>query len=512
MRSPSRRTIASIALILSVIALVGGLVQIFLLGRTTLGSEVAFVVMIVALAAFVIVDPSWARQIVTGRAVRYGSNSVLMSAAFLGLVIVVNAFVAQHGIQLDLTENREFTLSPRSIQVLSQVRTPVHVLAFFADDDPGRIGVDNLLRAYARNNPLVTYEFVDPEKNPDKAREYGVDAFGATIFELGDRQQRVTMGASEENYTAALLRISQETNKGIYFLTGHEERNINDDSPNGYLAAAQALRRQGYNVERLNLPLDRGVPDGAAVLIVAAPNKPLLPEEEKAISEFVERGGGLFVLGDVKLPPPLMSVLKEWGVELNDDGIIDPDKGLFGNISTPLVTEFEFDPITKGLAGVFFPGARSLALRSVSNDVLLFSLARSSANSWGETNFDDKQVRYDPGQDTKGPLSIVAVVETKTTEIEEMTGGRAKVRLVVVGDSDFAANYNFTRLNNGDLFLNIVNWLAHEEILLDIPPRQERLRRVLLTASDMRIVFYASTIFLPVAVLLVAGVVWWRRR
>jgi len=177
-----------------------------------------------------------------------------------------------------------------------------------------------------------------------------------------------------------------------------------------------------------------------------------------------------------------------------------------------VVTQFEFDPIAQGLTAAFFPGARSLSLGPASEDTLLIPVARTSADSWGETNFSDKQVTYNPGEDAKGPLTLIAAIDSKVTAAEELTGGKAKVRIVVAGDSDFAANYNFNRLSNGDILLNGINWLAHEEILLAISPRPDRLRQVLLTASDMRIVFYSSTVFLPAAVLLIAGIMWWRRR
>ena len=507
-----RNATQSAILILGGLSLLAGLVQLSLMGHASLGSDIAFVLTVVCAAVFVILDPSYARKILTGRVARYGSNAFLMSVAFVGLVAVANVLVAQHGFQIDLTEDREFTLSPQSVEVLKQSQDEVHIWAFFADDDPSRGAAEDLLAAYAQTSPLLTYEFVDPEKNPDLAREYGVDAFGATIFERGDRRQRVTLGASEQNYTAALLRISRDQTKNVYFLSGHEERNINDESPNGYLAAMQALRREGYNVASLNLTIEGTVPEDAAALIVAAPAKSILPEEEQAILDFVERGGGLFVLGDVRIPPPLESLLQQWGVEFDDDGMVDPSAGLFGNVSTPVISNFEFDPIAGGLAAAFFPGVRSLSLRSPSNDTLLIPLARTSADSWGETNFADRQVSYNAGEDLKGPLPIVGVVETKTTDVEELTGGKPKVRIVVTGDSDFPANANFNRLSNGDLFLTSVNWLAHEEVLLAIGPRTERLRRLLLTAGDMRVVFYSSTIFLPLAALLVAGVIWWRRR
>lgn len=506
--SPTRR----ISLIVAALALAAGVVQLALTGHSTLGSDGGFAVTVALLALFVVLDPSQTRQLLTGRRARYGSNAFIMSIAFLGLVAVANAFVGSHGFQLDLTEDQEFTLSPQSVEVVQQLQDDVRAIAFFADDDPGRLIAKNVLQAYAHMSQRFTFEFVDPEKSPDLARQYGVDVFGATIFERGERRQKVTMGASEQNYTGALVRLARDAAKAVYFLSGHEERNFDDESSNGYLAAQQALRREGYDIRPLSLAGVGKVPDDAAALIVAAPAKALLPEEERAISAFVERGGGLLVLADVNLQPPLSEWLKGWGIEFDSNGLVDPTAGLFGDVSTPVITKFEFEPVTGGLAAAFFPGARSLTTRPPNPDVLVTVLGRSSADSWGETDFASRQVNYDAGADLKGPLTLAATIETKTTDVERVTGGKPRIRIVVFGDSDFAANSAFNRLSNGDLFLNAVNWLAHEEVMLAISPRPDRLRRVMLTAQDMRLVFYSSTIFLPAAVLVVAGVVWWRRR
>jgi ABC-type uncharacterized transport system involved in gliding motility auxiliary subunit len=85
-------------------------------------------------------------------------------------------------------------------------------------------------------------------------------------------------------------------------------------------------------------------------------------------------------------------------------------------------------------------------------------------------------------------------------------------RLVIVGDSDFAANAYLDVVGNRDLFLNAVSWLAEEEDLIAIRPIPSDQHQIYVTASQARWVLYASTLFLPLAVLTVGGVVWLRRR
>jgi ABC-type uncharacterized transport system involved in gliding motility auxiliary subunit len=92
------------------------------------------------------------------------------------------------------------------------------------------------------------------------------------------------------------------------------------------------------------------------------------------------------------------------------------------------------------------------------------------------------------------------------------TPQRAETRLVVIGDSDFAANEALGFEGNADLFVNALNWLAEQENLIAIRPKAPDDRRVTLTADQMRLVAYVSLLLIPGAVFAVGVLTWWRRR
>jgi len=85
-------------------------------------------------------------------------------------------------------------------------------------------------------------------------------------------------------------------------------------------------------------------------------------------------------------------------------------------------------------------------------------------------------------------------------------------RLVVIGDSDFASNVHIQNGGNGDLFLNAVNWLAEEEHLINIRPKQYSFRRLVIGKNAVKFIRYSSVGLLPVLVLIVGGIIWWRKR
>jgi len=85
-----------------------------------------------------------------------------------------------------------------------------------------------------------------------------------------------------------------------------------------------------------------------------------------------------------------------------------------------------------------------------------------------------------------------------------------------VGDADFSSDGVLTALRgsigNLDLFMNAVGWLAEEDTLISIRPKEPEFREVILTPPQARAIIYSSVLFVPLIVLAAGGVVWWRRR
>jgi ABC-type uncharacterized transport system involved in gliding motility auxiliary subunit len=85
-------------------------------------------------------------------------------------------------------------------------------------------------------------------------------------------------------------------------------------------------------------------------------------------------------------------------------------------------------------------------------------------------------------------------------------------RVVIVGDSDFASNRAVGIQGNREIFLNMANWLAQQENLIAIRPKNPDERPLTMTADQQRMVFY-FTMFIVPALLFANGVrVWWKKR
>ena len=87
-----------------------------------------------------------------------------------------------------------------------------------------------------------------------------------------------------------------------------------------------------------------------------------------------------------------------------------------------------------------------------------------------------------------------------------------ETRIVAVGDSDFASNAYIGVEGNRDLFMNTVSWLAQQESLISIRPREASERRLTLSPAQITLMFWLSIVLVPAAVLGTGVYSWWRRR
>jgi ABC-type uncharacterized transport system involved in gliding motility auxiliary subunit len=122
--------------------------------------------------------------------------------------------------------------------------------------------------------------------------------------------------------------------------------------------------------------------------------------------------------------------------------------------------------------------------------------------------------------DSQGPVSLAVAVSAPASEgtpppsdkPADPPPSKPETRIVVVGDSDFAANAFLGTAGNRDLFLNMVNWLAQQENLIAVRPRDPQDRRITVSANQDRLIFWFAVLIMP-GLILFAGVnAWWRRR
>jgi ABC-type uncharacterized transport system involved in gliding motility auxiliary subunit len=500
----------------------------------------AVVLFVLALA----VNARETRDVLGRRGARYGAGAAVMVLLALGVVVFANALSVRHSTRWDFTENRRNTLSPQTIQVLRTLKAPVEAIAFFRTDTPGKRTAEDLLGQYASHSGgKLVWRLEDTDKAPGLAREYGVESYGTVVFKsglVGQTKTEKVLDAEEEKLTNALVKLTRSGKRVVYVVKGHGEREIGNTDRAGLSQAKDQMEKANYEVKELVLARDPKVPDDAAVVIVAGPRTDFFPQETQALDAYIGRGGKAFFMATPFQAEGMRAHLEKYGIVLDDDVVIElnPIGQLFGvGPLVPIVNQYDQHPITKDLAGVMtlFPLTRSLdTVKTPPKGATIQPLARTSSQSWGENDksvFQRGEAKPDPNEKT-GPLTValVATVDVvgeaapaaKPAEDAAKAGDDkkagddakkpGKARIVVVGTADFASNQFLGAQGNRDFFLNVVSWLAEEEDLLSVRPKDTRQNPIVLTAAQSNLVLWLPLAVLPGAVLICGIMVMSRRR
>jgi ABC-type uncharacterized transport system involved in gliding motility auxiliary subunit len=509
----NKKRIAPFGLYLALIALLVSIGLYIVQRELTLYLQVSLGLILLGLALFTILDPRKVKQVFSGRQARYGSNALLISIAFIGILVVLNYWVYQGTQRWDLTEDQENTLATESIETLESLPEPVTAVAFFSPDRSTE-QARSLLETYKFFGAgKFDYEFVDPLSNPVAAQEADVNRDGTIVLRMGERQEQVTI-SSELQMTGALVRLISEEQQIVYFLTGHGEYNPEDTGDQGYDRTRRTLEGKNYSVEVLNLLSSNQIPEDAAAIIIAGPIQPLTENEVALLDSYLSGGGALFVMEEPppftefgNSPDPLAQYLSdEWGLALGENVVVDLTS------SQPYVTyadQYGNHPITEKMQrlSAAFPTARSVTTSDEVEEVESEEIVFTAPQSWAETDFESLsaggEVSPQEGEDMIGPVPIGAVAER--------TGSEA--RIAVFGDADFATDANSRVLGNGDLFVNTLDWAVGQEELINLTPKN-RTQRILLPPQPlvMNLILLGAVFIMPGLVLVAGVVVWVRRR
>ncbi len=473
------------------------------------------------------------------RQARYGALASASVLIVLGLLVAVNYLSSRQNKRWDLTENQLFSLSEQTVKLLKGLDSPLKFVVFDRGDNLDRY--KPVLTEYGYHSGRVTTEYVDADKKPVQAKQYAVETYGTIVLEYKGRQERAT-SASEQELGNALVKVITGEKKKVYFIQGHGEKDHASADRGGYSTVSSALEKDNFGIEKLVLIQGQDVPADASVVIVAGPTADLLQAEVEMLRRYLNKGGHLLVLLDpiekAEAEMPLLEgLVREWAINPGRDVVVDISGmgRLFGtdDASMPVVATYPAHPITEGFRVLTaFPMSRSVTALPATGTRTARPIMETSARSWAETDIKELlasgkvAMEVDKGDKT-GPISIgaaVAAVAPDAEKADAATPGdphadpakkddaqKPETRVAVIGDSDFAANSYLGIQGNKDLFVNTVNWLAQQENLIAIRPKEASDRRVTLTAGQQSGVFWLSLLLIPVAAL-GAGVYTWSRR
>jgi ABC-type uncharacterized transport system involved in gliding motility auxiliary subunit len=476
-----------------------------------------------------------------GRPFRHGANAIFYSVVVLGIVGAVDFLAVRHNHRFDLTETGRHSVSPQTVQILESLDKQgqeITLVGFFSPaQGPARQKAIDLMEEYRYHDARIEVKTLDPFRSPAEVKGYGVEEDGTVIVSSKTGEARISPsrdgGLTEENLTNAFIKATAKSKKVICVTTGHGERQIAQSAPEGFQQATEALQKENFDVREVKLLEGGGVPADCSSVVVPGATHTFLQPEVDALEKYLAGGGRALVLTEPRTPTGLETLLARYGLKTGNDFIVDVNpmaKLLGGSPAAPVVYEYGAHQITKDFEGLatIFPTVESVETTTpVEPDVTTLALAHTSAQSWGETGELADRVSFDAGKDKPGPLNIAALAVRKhagatppadpnakddAAGAQSVQDGGKETRLVLFGDSDYAANSAFMMAGNKDLFLNTIAWLNERTDLISIRPKTAAAQPVVMTGLQARLLKWYSLGLSPLIVVVIGVGVFLRRR
>lgn len=446
----------------------------------------------------------------------------IVSALFvLSIVVALNFLAVHNDREFDFTRERLYTLTDQTQRVLGRLEQEVIITAFYSTVDDKFSETQESLERYAQSSAWVKFSIVDPYKADMLVEKHKITDRGPRIVvQCGDRDARAP-DASETELTNAIIKVVEQTEKSLAFLTGHGEATIDDqDGDKGLATVAELLRAEGYRVKdfslmggaddiksnvsksarledaatpesvnRARLELQRRL-NAHAVLVITTATSALSTEELEIIQAYLELGGRVVAMLEPRSDTGVEGLIEEkWKIHARADLIIDPNeaKKLYGyGPGTPMIyPATDKHPVVANMkSAAVMSLARSLELTGKGGaNVEPLPLLRTDPYAWGETTPVTDVAELDE-QDFKGPLTVaVAATMHIPTHLAERRSDEA--RLIVFGDSDWIGNNMINEAGNADLIVNAINWLAEEEDRISIGRKSRDTSVVFFTVGQL---------------------------
>jgi ABC-2 type transport system permease protein len=522
----------------------------FTQGAFSVISIAALFVSVASLIGWALFAPDQFRAFISGRTLRFGGLSVIVTIIFIAALVAIYTVVKSQNWRVDLTQQDTFSLTENSraaVQALGADPTtpPVRILAFYgvaqaANRDQQSILFDDFV---ANSNGKISYEFVDPDRNPVLAEQLGVTTPGqiavVPLNEDGSQnteKAEIVQNFGQEDLINAIIRVSTTGDFRAYFLSVEEGLSLEGTEGNGLSQLneilTETLQWTTQEVSLLDIAAgDVNLADPVAngtVLVIPGGQSALSDENLAVLTEYVNSGGDLVVFADISLEPDEQALAtaenfsnflrQNYGVSFNTDVVLDVNQAFSSEFElyttsytpgTPITTVFDQ---VRNPAFVFDTPHPIAVEASAPENVTVTTLVNSSDTAYAKSIEELLAGSVEATEDDpKGPFPLAVTAENTATGS----------RLVLVGSKQFPSNryLDFRSLNvvNYDFSFYSLVWVTgFDEFFTRIPPvtRESRPQDAPIFASEGQLttINLVTVLVIPFGILALGFFVWWSRR
>jgi len=468
-------------------------------------------------------------------------TTALVVGLAVSIVVAANVALFRHDVHFDVSREGRNTPPAQLRTVIASLHAPLSLTYFYNAGDPHAYEAKELIAIAAHGHPLFAFRAIDLDKEPGLARDVGVHAYNTAVLQAGGRRVLVENTTDPIRIAYAAMRALKERVETVCFVTGHGETfrpipahfhyshvetlrghdipgagDVLEVAPEQLDRLQLALSEIGYELRGIVTASANAIPSDCTVVADIGPRTAFAAGETGLLVKYLADGGRLLLLLDPVFPVGAdlqKQLLGAVGLSAEPAIVIDPLNHFRTDPDKVAVPYYPPHPITERLALTVFPQARPLGLAPPPDGVRTALLASSSQDSYrrpaavGGSALASAELAL-PDAEGRGAQALAVAVEG----VWPGASSDKHFRLVLAGTSKFATNEYFPYVSNGELSVAMLRWLAADETTPSVQPQTYQLPEIVLTSRQMRDVFIALEVLLPLSTMLCGALVWWRRR
>lgn len=430
-----------------------------------------------------------------------GTVTVLIVLILFAAYVCLNLWTQTLDLpEIDVTENKIYTLSDASKDAMKKVNQEVKIYAYGFEESGSLI---KLLKQYNNANDKIQYEILTEETNPGMIKEHDLkEGYYILILKSGDSEKIIdgsrdfstydfttyqSIDITEQVITNSILSLNEENKPKVYFVQGHEEFDISKDIQ----TLSTYLKNEAFEISTLNIATTGTIPEDCDILAIMSPTTDFLDVEAQAVKEYINKGGEIYMSLDVVAEttslPNIQTVLDEYGVSVENGYILEiADNQSMSNYpyifmpqisNTNKITEDIYSDSYMWLvysAKLNFKDDTTLENLKVKKETLLSSTEKSIFVTDLSSNIETALQSGTAGVSEIGSL----VTKTVDTTNEKGEATTAESNLVIVASGSFISDYQVSALSqtyplsyigsNKDFVINSMSYLGNKGNTLTI--------------------------------------------
>lgn len=459
-------------------------------------------------------DRSFFGEFFSMKTTKEGMSMGVMIVLVLSIIGIVNFIGSKYYKTFDFSLSKMHSISAQSVQLVKALDEDLKVLFFYKKgvegNDENRRQFKSLIQKYQDHSAKVKLDFIEVNERPDLAKEYGVEKGSGLVFLTYKGHRNRIEKIDEQDFTSALIKVTREKERKIFFTVGHGELDLQDAKEGlGLGSLRMMLENNRYTVQELPLAVAGQVPSDADVVMIVGAKHAFQEFELEAIETYLQKGGRVLVALEQDSKAGLEAIIGKAGIYYQNNYIFNVVNTVLGkalNQGPTMGPIFGANKITASFGRndtTVFRNPQGVVVKGVPETLVVSELVKTTSDAIGSAD-----IRGSSDQSAEGEFTLAVIAEgiyPGATQTKEAA-------LVVIGDVDFMSNQMLYQNLNRDLILNTVASLADEDSLISISPKDVQVTTLALTDTKFAVFLFGFVIPLPLVLLGVSIGLWIRRR